>query len=122
MLYDGSTECAVADLGRLLTDPALDPALLQGPRDRTRPSSMLVDEPVPDPDHGMPLFAVRVQVSLHHLVDRRLERVQLRRPRRLFARLGPCRGRDPDDRVPPDPVFLLERGPTSRAGIRQVTA
>ncbi|HEV7654422.1 MAG TPA: hypothetical protein VGP36_06765 [Mycobacteriales bacterium] len=87
-------------LGR---DPAgLDPDLAPTFRDvgahhrvrhRIGAGVVLVQQPVEDPLGGVPLLARCIQIHPQHCIDRRLERIQLGRPRcRLLPRLRPrCR-------------------------------
>ncbi|MCY1141506.1 hypothetical protein OWR29_26210 [Actinoplanes sp. Pm04-4] len=55
---------------------------------------MLVDQPVEDPLDGVPLLDRSIEITAQHVVDDRLELIQLRRPRRHPsgpAGLGACR-------------------------------
>ncbi|WP_425246384.1 hypothetical protein [Streptomyces sp. NEAU-NA10] len=53
---------------------------------------VLVDQPAIDPDHRVTLLPRRIQISQQHLVDHRLERIQLGTARHVrFPRLRPRR-------------------------------
>jgi hypothetical protein len=81
------------------TSPGLEPDLLTPVSDvstdhlvRDLVRTVLVEKPLEDPLHRVPLLARRVQVGPQHLVDQRLVRIQPRRPRwKLLPRLRPGR-------------------------------
>jgi hypothetical protein len=67
---------------------------------------VLVQQPVEDPFDGMPLLARRIQVHPQDLVDRQLERVKTRAPRRrLLPRRRPHRLQCQRDRLAAHPVL-----------------
>ncbi len=83
-----------------------------GPDDLVRNVShaVLVEQTVIDLPDGVPLLAGRVEISPQDIVDRRLERIKLRTPRRhRLARRRQRRRHSRADRAPPHPILLLDR-------------
>ncbi|MFC4508548.1 MULTISPECIES: hypothetical protein [Streptomyces] len=71
---------------------------------------VLVDQPAIDPDHRVTLLPRRIQISQQHLVDHRLERIQLGTARRVrFPRLRPRRTQRLLNSPPAHPVLALQR-------------
>ena len=74
--------------------------------------AVLVEQPVIDPLHRVPLLARRAEILPQNRVDHRLERVQLRRPARIAPALRwPRRRQRLLHRAPPDVVLALDRPP-----------
>jgi hypothetical protein len=71
---------------------------------------VLVEQPVIDPPHGVPLLAGCVEIGPKDLINRGLERIKLRSPRRhRLARRRQRRHHGRAHRAPPDPMLLLDR-------------
>lgn len=110
------------------TPPGLDPDLLTPVSDvatdhlvRDLVRTVLVEKPLEDPLHRVPLLARRIQVGPQHLVDQRLVGIQPRRPRRkLLPGLRPGRRQRLLHRQEPDTVLPLKS--TARQTRLRITA